>query len=149
MDRTIKVQLHPTPEQATALSETVAQFTHAYNMVCEYGWNTREKNGVTLHHAMYYDTKASCPTLVSDLLIQARVKATETLKSAFTWEVKHKAKHRKRVEKAGSRASPNLVSIPSSVRVVARVRHGTTCIPTPSIGQNRLSDSLQPLASKL
>lgn len=100
MDRTIKVQLHPILEQANALSETLAQFTHAYNLVCEYGWKNQEKNGVRLHHAMYYDTKASCPGLVSDLLIQARVKATETLKSAFTWKAKHEAKHRKKVEKA-------------------------------------------------
>jgi len=106
MDRTIQVQLHPTPEQADALSETLVQFTHAYNMVCEYGWNNAEKNGVKLHHAMYYDTKASCPGLVSDLLIQARVKATETLKSAITWKAKHEAKHRKKVEKARTLAKP-------------------------------------------
>ncbi len=106
MDRTIRIHLHPTLEQANALSETLAQFTHAYNRVCEYGWNTTEKNGVKLHHAMYYDTKASCPGLVSDLLIQARVKATETLKSAFTWKAKHEAKHHKKVEKARKLGKP-------------------------------------------
>ncbi len=106
MDRTIQLHLHTTPEQADALTETLAQFTHAYNMVCEYGWNTQEKNGVKLHHATYYDAKASCPGLVSDLLIQARVKATETLKSAFTWKAKHEAKHRKKVEKARKLGKP-------------------------------------------
>ncbi len=118
MDRTIQVQLHPTPEQANALAETLVQFTHAYNMVCEYGWKNAEKNGVKLHHAMYYDTKASCPLLVSDLLIQARVKATETLKSAFTWKAKHEAKHLKKVEKAHKLGKPELrfkpVKCPSS-----------------------------------
>lgn len=86
--------------------ETLVQFTHAYNMICQYGWKQTEKNGVTLHHAMYYDTKASCSGLVSDLLIQARVKATETLKSAFTWKAKHEAKHRKKAEKARKLGKP-------------------------------------------
>ncbi|HCI78453.1 MAG TPA: hypothetical protein DHW02_02040, partial [Ktedonobacter sp.] len=44
--------------------------------------------------------KAACPTLVSDLLIQARVKATETLKSAFTWQAKKEAAYPKKVAKA-------------------------------------------------
>src|ERR1700757_4492350 len=100
MDRTIKVQLYPTSEQAQALTKTVVQFTHAYNMVCTYGWSNQEKNGVRLHHATYSQTKASWPALVSDLLIQARVKATETLKSAFTWKSKQEANYQKRVAKA-------------------------------------------------
>lgn len=83
MQRTVKIQLNTTPEQAQALSETLSQFTNAFNQVCAYGWQNTEKNGVKLHHATYRDTKASCSGLVSDLLIQARVKATETLKSAF------------------------------------------------------------------
>jgi putative transposase len=83
MDRTVRIQLHPTPEQAQALAETLAQFTVAFNQICTYGWQHNEKNGVRLHHAMYYSTKQVCPGLVSDLLIQARVKATEALKSAF------------------------------------------------------------------
>ncbi len=124
MDRTVRIQLHPTLEQTAALTETVVQFTHAYNLVCAYGWNNREKNGVKLHHATYYDIKASCPTLVSDLLIQARVKATETLKSAFTWEVKHKAKHQKRVEKARKQSKPEptftSVTCPCSVSCAPR-----------------------------
>jgi len=100
MDRTVRIQLHPTPEQAQALDETIAQFTQAFNQVCAYGWEHQEKNGVRLHHETYHDTKGSCPGLVSDLLIQARVKATETLTSAFTWKKKHEAAHPKRVEKA-------------------------------------------------
>src|SRR6266487_2580016 len=83
MQRTVKIQLTTTPEQAQALSETLQQFTQAFNQVCAYGWQHGEKNGVKLHHATYYETKAACSGLVSDLLIQARIKATETLKSAF------------------------------------------------------------------
>lgn len=84
MQRTVRLQLHPTSEQSQALAETTQQFTTAFNDVCAYGWAQTEKNGVRLHHATYYSEKASCPGLVSDLVIQARVKATEALKSAFT-----------------------------------------------------------------
>ena len=71
-----------------SLADTDRQFTQAFNDVCDYGWKHAEKNGVRLHHATYYIEKAACPGLVSDLLIQARVKATEALKSAFA---RHKA----------------------------------------------------------
>jgi putative transposase len=100
MDRTVQLELQPTSEQSDALHTTLQQFTAAYNFVCAYGWNAHEKNGVRLHHATYYDTKARCTGLVSDLLIQARVKATETLKSAFTWKAKKEAAYPKRVAKA-------------------------------------------------
>ena len=106
MDRTVRIQLHPTPEQAQALHETSQQFTQAFNAVCRYGWQHREKNGVKLHHATYYATKASCPGLVSDYLIQARVKATEALKSAFTWKAKHEANYQKKVTRAKKRGQP-------------------------------------------
>lgn len=103
MDRTVRIHLHPTPEQAQALQETLEQFTHAFNMVCRYGWQQREKNGVKLHHATYYETKVACPGLVSDLLIQARVKATEALKSVFTWQKRHEAHHQKKEARAKKR----------------------------------------------
>lgn len=83
MQRTVRLLLKPTPEQSQALAETTQQFTRAFNDVCTYGWTHAEKNGVRLHHATYYTEKALCPGLVSDLVIQARVKATEALKSAF------------------------------------------------------------------
>jgi hypothetical protein len=44
MDRTVKVELHPTPEQAQALHETMGQFTYAFNHVVAYGWQNREQN---------------------------------------------------------------------------------------------------------
>jgi len=84
MDRTIRLRLRSTPEQAVALTATVRQFTTAFNHVCTYGWGQGEKNGVTLHHATYRDSKEAAPGLVSDLHIQARVKATEAIKSALT-----------------------------------------------------------------
>jgi len=106
MDRTVHIQLHPTPEQAIALQETLRQFTEAFNQVCAYGWQQHEKNGVRLHHATYCSTKEACPGLVSDLLIQARVKATEALKSAITWKARHEASYSKRVAKALKRGKP-------------------------------------------
>jgi putative transposase len=102
----VRILLHPTPEQMISLKETLAQFTQAFNLVCAYGWQHREKNGVKLHHATYYQTKAACPGLVSDHLIQARVKATEALKGAFTWQRKHEASYQKKVAKAKKKGKP-------------------------------------------
>jgi len=83
MQRTIRIELEPSPAQAQQLSETSRQFTALFNAVCAFGWRERLFNGVKLHHATYYPLKADYPDLVSDLHIQARVKATETLKSAL------------------------------------------------------------------
>src|SRR5437588_5539845 len=41
--------------------------------------------------------------MVSDNLIQARVKATEALKSAFTWKAKHEANYQTKVARAKKR----------------------------------------------
>jgi IS605 OrfB family transposase len=83
MQRTIRMRLVPTAEQASALAETARLFTLAFNAVADYGWEHGEKNGVTLHHATYRPLKTAYPSLVSDLHIQARVKATEAVKSAL------------------------------------------------------------------
>jgi IS605 OrfB family transposase len=88
MQRTISLRLQPTVEQACALAETARLFTLAFNGVTSYGWREREKNGVTLHHATYRSLKTQYPTLVSDLHIQARVKATEAVKSALALATK-------------------------------------------------------------
>jgi putative transposase len=83
MQRTIRIQLEPSTVQAHQLVETSRQFTAVFNAVCAYGWRQRLFNGVKLHHATYYPLKADYPDLVSDLHIQARVKATEAVKSAL------------------------------------------------------------------
>jgi len=80
----MRVTLHPTAEQAFLLSETTRQFTAVFNAVAAYGYECGEKNGVTLHHALYYPQKAAYPDLVSDHHIQARMKATEAVKSALS-----------------------------------------------------------------
>lgn len=84
MDRTVRVLLKATPEQGDVLTETMRQFTAAFNAVSTYGWEHRERNGVRLHHRTYRSLKAQLPALVSDLHIQARVKATEAVSSALT-----------------------------------------------------------------
>jgi len=83
MQRTARLLLTPTAEQASALLDTSRQFTEAFNAVCAAGWDADEKNGVKLHHLTYRSLKGHLPDLVSDLHIQARVKATEAVKSAF------------------------------------------------------------------
>ena len=83
MQRTIRLKLTPSRAQADRLADTSRLFTAAFNAVCQVGWEQQITNGVALHHATYYPTKADYPTLVSDLRVQARVKATEAVKSAF------------------------------------------------------------------
>ncbi|WP_169461038.1 RNA-guided endonuclease InsQ/TnpB family protein [Ktedonobacter racemifer] len=120
----MRIQLQPNTEQSHVLQETLVQFTVAYNHVCVYGWQHCEKNGVRLHHATYYETKSLCPGLVSDLLIQARVKATETLRSAFTWKAKKEASYPKKVANAQKQGKPaplfKPVRCPSSEQCAVR-----------------------------
>jgi putative transposase len=88
MDRTVRIQLKPDQKQRVLLDETGKQFTAVFNAVCAFGWQQDEKNGVRLHHATYYQTRAQYPHLNANLLIQARIKATEALKSAFVRRAK-------------------------------------------------------------
>lgn len=73
MQRTIRLQLQPSPAQAQQLVETCRQFTTVFNAVCAHGWCARISHGVKLHHATYYPLRADYPNLVSDLHIQARI----------------------------------------------------------------------------
>lgn len=84
MDRTIRLRLKPTSEQAQALVETTAQFTASFNAVCAQGWRLRNGNAFDLHRFTYRAVKDAYPKLVSDLHIQARQKASEAVKSALT-----------------------------------------------------------------
>ncbi len=84
MDRTIRLMLTPTREHGDLLAATARGFTDAFNLVCAHGWHNAEKNGVKLHHATYREAQAACPALPSNLHIQARVKATEAIRSALT-----------------------------------------------------------------
>jgi IS605 OrfB family transposase len=84
MQRTIRLQLQPSPVQALALTETSRQFTSAFNMAAAMGWDAEIGNATKLHYLVYYPVKAAHLTLVSDLINQARVKAAEAVRSALT-----------------------------------------------------------------
>jgi putative transposase len=83
LNRTARIRLRPTPEQAEALHETVRQFTASFNAVCRVGWEKQIGNAHHLHHLSYYPCKAAYPELPTNLLIQARQKASEAVKSAL------------------------------------------------------------------
>ncbi len=90
MDRTLRLPLNPTTEQAQSLLETMREFTQSFNLVCAEGWRLKEGNAYTLHKLTYRDCKALCPDIVSDLHVQARQKAAEAVKSALSLAKKGK-----------------------------------------------------------
>jgi len=47
------------------------------------GWQRQEKNGVRLHHATYCGLRQQFPNLPTQLVVAARVRATEALKSTI------------------------------------------------------------------
>ncbi len=84
MQRTVRLKLEPTPEQANALIETIKQHAACYNVVARHGWDSNIKNGVTLHKDTYYTLREQFPKMPSQLVVSARMRATESLVSAFT-----------------------------------------------------------------
>jgi IS605 OrfB family transposase len=57
---------------------TIKAFMDAFNYVCKVGFESKDTNGVSLHHKTYKECRKTLP---SQLSISARMKATETLKS--------------------------------------------------------------------
>jgi IS605 OrfB family transposase len=106
VQRTIRFPLLPTPEQESVLSETMQQYTGCFNAVAAYGWERSEKNGVKLHKATYYPLRTDYPQMPAQLVISARAKATEAVKSALTWKVKREREYPKKVAKALARGRP-------------------------------------------
>src|SRR6266566_5490162 len=103
MDRTIVVQLHPTREQAAFLARTLEEHTACFNAVARLGFETRCSNGVDLHKETYYALRKQYPDLPAQLVCAARVKATEAVKSALTWQKKHATRYPKLVATASKR----------------------------------------------
>src|SRR6266571_1568156 len=103
MDRTITVQLNPTPEQARTFKATLEQHTACFNAVAHEGFTTTCSNGVELHKATYSALRKQYPDLPAQLVCSARVKATEAVKSALTWQKKHAARYPKLVATAKKR----------------------------------------------
>jgi IS605 OrfB family transposase len=79
----MRVTLEPTDSQEAILTDTCAVFTSAFNHAVDIGWQAEEGNATNLHYLAYYPVKHAHPSLVSDLINQARVKAAEALRSAF------------------------------------------------------------------
>ena len=82
LQRTLKLVLKPTKEQKQILLETLEQYKFAYNYTCRIGWKAQIWNGVQLHNLTYYTVRDKT-SLPSQLVISARVVATESLKSAI------------------------------------------------------------------
>jgi putative transposase len=101
MQRTLRLHLTPSPLQAEVLAETAEQFTSAFNQTVSIGWHAAVGNATKLHYLTYYPVKAAHPTLVSDLIVQARMKAAEALRSAFALR-----KHNRKVSMPHSAACP-------------------------------------------
>ena len=91
----MRMLLRPTADQAGLLTETARQFIAGLNAVWAHGFARGEKNDVTLHHALYRPLEAEYPVLVSDHH-QARVRATEAIRSALT-----RRKQGRRVSESG------------------------------------------------
>jgi len=106
VQRTIRFPLLPTAEQDDVLLETIQQYTECFNAVAAYGWERCEKNGIELHKATYYPLRAAYPHLPAQLVVSARAKATEAVKSALTWKIKREKEFPKRVAKALARSKP-------------------------------------------
>jgi len=83
MQRTIRLQLEPSPLQATALAATSQQFTQAFNLFVQIDWQANVSNATKLHFLAYYPVRDAFPELNSNLTNTARAKAAEALRSAF------------------------------------------------------------------
>ena len=75
--RTVKLQLDVPME---VFQPTIQAYTSAFNHVCKHGYDSKEFNGVTLHHQTYNYCRQEF-NLPSQLAISSRMKATEALKS--------------------------------------------------------------------
>jgi putative transposase len=106
MDRTLVLNLRLTREQAALLQGTLAEYTACFNTVAHLGFTQQCRNGVELHKQTYYPLRAQYPDLPAQLVCAARVKATEAVKSALTWQKKHAQNYPKRVEKAKKKGRP-------------------------------------------
>jgi IS605 OrfB family transposase len=89
MQATIRLQLTPSKEASEILSETIEQYTWAFNDVCYYGWHNNVSNGIKLHDATY-KLHRGVTDLPSQLVCSARVKAAEAIKSTKALQKKGK-----------------------------------------------------------
>lgn len=89
--QTVRLRLVVDATQGERLTETVRQYATAFNAVTEAGWSAKTTNGVKLHRMTYADLRNKLD-LPSQLVISARRKAVEALKS-----VRERAKQGRKV----------------------------------------------------
>lgn len=94
--RTVKLQLKV---DSKIFKPTLVAYTNAFNYVCQTAWDNQEFNGVRLHHLTYHQVRQDTG-LKSQLVISARVKATEALAA-----VQARKKKRKKVSCPQSKCS--------------------------------------------
>lgn len=114
--RTLRIQLRPRPDQAKAFLATAGQYAECFNEVTALGWKEKLSNGVELHKRTYLSQRERF-SLPSQLVCSARVKATESLKSAFALSKKATRENKSR-EKQGKK--PLMVGQPSMKRPTIR-----------------------------
>lgn len=78
--RTMKLKLDL---PMVSILPTIVEYTSAYNYVCSIGWPDKDSNGVSLHKRTYQYCREAF-NLPSQLAISARMRATESIKSALT-----------------------------------------------------------------
>lgn len=79
--RTCRLEIKPTPDVEALFVRTRDQYRQAFDAVAEAGWKARRINGDELHKTTYRALRDRLD-LPSQLVISARMKAVEALKSA-------------------------------------------------------------------
>lgn len=100
MYRTISLKIKPTKKQHSILFQTSEAFTNAFNSCIDYGWNNNTTSMRKIHDATYYPLRAET-NLPADVLVQARQKACEVLRSLY-----QRRKKGKKISKPTSRFCP-------------------------------------------
>ena len=73
--QTAKLVVDCSPKE---FQSTIIAYTNAFNFVCKIGFDSKDTNGVSLHHKSYQECRKTLP---AQLTCSARKKATEALKA--------------------------------------------------------------------
>ena len=80
MDRTIKLKLELSEDDKKTLRQTMTLSNQVFNEIAKYGFDNHTCSKVSIHHATYYDIRASHPELPCSILQGIRDVACEALK---------------------------------------------------------------------
>jgi len=75
LTQTAKLLIDCSPKE---FQSTIIAYMNAFNYICKVGFESKDTNGVSLHHKTYQECRKTLP---SQLTCSARKKATESLKS--------------------------------------------------------------------